>query len=487
MKNSIQKFGKFLSSMVMPNIGALIAFGFLAALFIDTGWLPNKQLSTLVGPMLTYLIPVLIASTGGYLVAGERGRVIGAIAVVGAILSDLNITMLMGAMIMGPLAGLVIKTFDRFMEDRMPAGFEMLINNFSIGILGMLLAIFGYWAVGPVMAAILAVLSVGVDTLVQHNLLPLIAVFIEPAKVLFLNNAINHGIFTPLATAQVLEHGKSILYMLEANPGPGLGVLLAYMFFCKDKTTKDSAPSAVIIHLFGGIHEIYFPYVLMNPMVIIAPMAKKAEVVILGNRYKLTTDRDEEGWLEKLAENFNGRVDKIAGGSRRFNPLNASILIGLQLEEEMYNLKQEARQAYERIKQQHEDIVKQQKAQSEKLLAEQKAEYEAKLLKERKSYEARMSAQSSQYSSSMQELRDRHAQEITRQQQEHAADMANLKSSQEAALTELQASKERQVTALKNELNSKSSQQADALKELQAKYDKLQKDYDELMELLEDA
>ena len=87
-----------------------------------------------------------------------------------------------------------------------------------------------------------------------------------------MNNAINHGIFTPLATAQVLEHGKSILYMLEANPGPGLGVLLAYMFFCKDKTTKDSAPSAVIIHLFGGIHEIYFPYVLMNPMVIIAPI-----------------------------------------------------------------------------------------------------------------------------------------------------------------------------------------------------------------------
>ena len=272
MKNSIQKFGKFLSSMVMPNIGALIAFGFLAALFIDTGWLPNKQLSSLVGPMLTYLIPVLIASTGGYLVAGERGRVIGAIAVIGAILSDLNITMLMGAMIMGPLSGLVIKSFDKFMENRIPAGFEMLVNNFSIGILGMIMAIFGYMAVGPVMGAILAVLSVGVDTLVQNNMLPLIAIFIEPAKVLFLNNAINHGIFTPLATAQVLEHGKSILYMLEANPGPGFGVLLAYMFFCKDKTTKDSAPSAMIIHLFGGIHEIYFPYVLMNPMVIIAPI-----------------------------------------------------------------------------------------------------------------------------------------------------------------------------------------------------------------------
>ncbi len=280
MKNNIQKFGKFLSSMVMPNIGALIAFGFLAALFIDTGWMPNKALSSLVGPMLTYLIPVLIASTGGYLVAGERGRVIGAIAVIGAILSDLSITMLMGAMIMGPLAGLVIKTFDKAMENRMPAGFEMLINNFSIGILGMIMAIIGYLVVGPIMAAILAILSVAVDTLVQNNLLPLIAIFIEPAKVLFLNNAINHGIFTPLATAQVLEHGKSILFMLEANPGPGLGVLLAYMLFCKDKTTKDSAPSAIIIHLFGGIHEIYFPYVLMNPMVIIAPIVGNIAAIL---------------------------------------------------------------------------------------------------------------------------------------------------------------------------------------------------------------
>ncbi len=62
------------------------------------------------------------------------------------------------------------------------------------------------------------------------------------------------------------------MYMLEPNPGPGLGVLLAYMFFCKDKKTKQSAPGAVIIHVLGGIHEIYFPYILMNPLVIIAPI-----------------------------------------------------------------------------------------------------------------------------------------------------------------------------------------------------------------------
>lgn len=272
MKNSVQRFGKFLSAMVMPNIGALIAFGFLAALFIDTGWIPNKGFNSLVSPMLTYLIPILISSTGGRMIGGDRGRVVGAIAVIGAIMSNTEITMLMAAMVMGPLAGFCIKKFDQLMEGRMPAGFEMLINNFSAGIIGMILAMLGYIAIGPVMSAILAFLSAGVSLLVENSLLPLIAVFIEPAKVLFLNNAINQGIFTPLAMSQAADMGKSIMYMLETNPGPGLGVLLAYMFFCKDKVTKDSAPGAVIIHLLGGIHEIYFPYVLMNPLVIIAPI-----------------------------------------------------------------------------------------------------------------------------------------------------------------------------------------------------------------------
>lgn len=272
VKNNIQRFGKFLSAMVMPNIGALIAFGFLAALFIDTGWIPNKGFNSMVGPMLTYLIPILIASTGGRMIGGDRGRVVGAIAVIGAIMSNTDITMLMAAMVMGPLAGLCIKKFDQIMEGHMPAGFEMLINNFSAGIIGMALAMLGYIAIGPLMSGILAVLSAGVSILVENSLLPLVSVFIEPAKVLFLNNAINHGIFTPLATEQAAEIGKSIMYMLEPNPGPGLGVLLAYMFFCKEKVTRDSAPGAVIIHLLGGIHEIYFPYILMNPLVIVAPI-----------------------------------------------------------------------------------------------------------------------------------------------------------------------------------------------------------------------
>lgn len=280
VKEGMSKFGKFLSGMVMPNNGAFIAWGFLTALFTGSGWLPNEAFAQMISPMLSYLIPVLIAAQGGYLVGGDRGRIIGAIAVIGCILGAPDYPMLMGAMAMGPFAGWVIKQFDRYMENRMPSGFEMLIENFSLGILGMLLAMLGYVAVGPIMSTILVALTAGVRVLIDYSLMPLLALFIEPAKVLFLNNAINHGIFTPIGLTQVQETGRSIMYMLEANPGPGLGVLLAYCFFAKDKKTKQSAPGAVIIHFLGGIHEIYFPYVLMNPKVIIAPIVGNACAIL---------------------------------------------------------------------------------------------------------------------------------------------------------------------------------------------------------------
>ena len=275
MKNGVQKFGKFLSSMVMPNIGAFIAWGLITALFIADGWLPNEGLASIQPYMLTYLLPILIAATGGAMIGGDRGRVMGAIAIMGCIAGvggTEGQPMLMGAMVIGPFAGWVIKKFDELMDGHMPTGFEMLINNFSVGILGMIVAIIGYYLIGPVMTAILNVLSAGVEVLINHALLPLVAIFVEPAKVLFLNNAINHGIFTPIGSEQAVATGQSIMYMLEANPGPGLGVLLAYCFMAKDKATKQSAPGAVIIHFFGGIHEIYFPYILMNPIVIIAPI-----------------------------------------------------------------------------------------------------------------------------------------------------------------------------------------------------------------------
>lgn len=274
MRQQIQQFGRTLSGMVMPNIGAFIAWGFITALFIPEGWWPNGQLAQLVGPMLTYLLPLLIAYTAGRNVAGERGGVIGAIAAVGVIVGS-DIPMFIGAMIMGPLAGYAIRRFDRMVEGHVKAGFEMLVSNFSIGILGMLLAVLGYYVVGSVVSGLTMLISSGAELVIRHGLPPLVSLFVEPAKVLFLNNAVNHGIFSPIGIEQARETGQSIMFLLETNPGPGLGVLLAYWLFGRGNA-RQSAPGAVIIQFFGGIHEIYFPYILARPVLIVAAIAGSA-------------------------------------------------------------------------------------------------------------------------------------------------------------------------------------------------------------------
>ncbi|MCO6539980.1 MAG: PTS mannitol transporter subunit IICBA [Gilliamella sp.] len=268
IKLKVQNFGRFLSNMVMPNIGAFIAWGFITAIFIPTGWYPNETIAKLVSPMITYLLPLLIGYTGGKLVHGERGAVVGAITTMGVIVGA-DIPMFLGAMIVGPLGGWVIKQFDKTIDGKVKSGFEMLVNNFSAGIIGMLLALLSFFAIGPSVVVASSKLTLAVNFLVEHNLLPLTSIIIEPAKILFLNNAINHGIFSPLGIQQAAEHSQSIFFLIEANPGPGLGLLLAYMLLGKG-SAKSSASGAAIIHFFGGIHEIYFPYVLMNPRLIIA-------------------------------------------------------------------------------------------------------------------------------------------------------------------------------------------------------------------------
>lgn len=288
----VQKFGTFLSNMVMPNIGAFIAWGLITALFIKSGWLNLGGSGGLaddswvaqiggwgafdgkgiVGPMITYLLPILIGYTGGKMVYETRGGVVGAIATMGVI-SGTSIPMFMGAMVMGPLGGWTMKKIDSIWDGKIKPGFEMLVNNFSAGIWGLILACLGFFVVGPKLIMPFAdVAGNVVKTLVNNGLLPLTSVFIEPAKILFLNNAINHGVLTPLGTNQSLQDGKSILFLLEANPGPGLGLLLAFMLFGKGMA-RASAPGAALIHFIGGIHEIYFPYVLAKPRLIIAMIA----------------------------------------------------------------------------------------------------------------------------------------------------------------------------------------------------------------------
>lgn len=265
------RIGRSMSAMVMPNIGAFIAWGLITALFIPDGWLPNDNLAKLVSPALTYLLPILIAYTAGKNIAGDRGGVTGAIATIGVIAGS-DIPMFIGAMIMGPAGGLAIKEFDKLTKGRVRSGFEMLVNNFSVGIIGMLLAIAGFLVVGNAISSLTGLVSRAAEALIAHKMLPLISLVVEPAKILFLNNAINHGIFSPIGIEQVHEIGQSVMFLIEANPGAGLGMLLAYWAVGKG-SSKTSAPGAAIIHFFGGIHEIYFPYVLANPLLLISMIA----------------------------------------------------------------------------------------------------------------------------------------------------------------------------------------------------------------------
>lgn len=286
----VQRFGTFLSGMIMPNIPALIAWGIFTAFFIDVGWTPNEALATIVGPFIHYLLPLIIAYTGGSMVYNIRGGVVGSIATMGAIAgSDYivkqfndglaegaaqlpQVHMFIGAMILGPLAAYTMKWLDSLWEGKIKAGFEMLVNMFSAGIWGFVMAIVGFYPVALIVNWIMAALGRGVEWLVDMNLLPLTSILIEPAKVFFLNNAINHGVLTPLGLAQAAEEGSSILFLLEANPGPGVGLLLAFTFFGIG-AARASAPGAAIIQFFGGIHEVYFPYALMKPILILALIA----------------------------------------------------------------------------------------------------------------------------------------------------------------------------------------------------------------------
>ena len=273
MQERIQRFGGFLAAMVLPNIGAILAWGLITAFVIPVGWTPNKQLEALVGPMIRFLLPILIGYTGGKLVYGHRGGVVGAVFTSGIIIGS-EAPMFLGAMIVGPIGGFLIRLYDNLTEDKIPSGFEMLSNTFSAGIIGALGAVVGVVSIGPILQTSSDALGSFVSSIIAAGLLPLADIPIEVGKVLFLNNAINHGVLGPLGVAAAAANPdhRAIHFLLETNPGPGLGLLLSFLVFGKG-LAKLSAPGSIIIHFFGGIHEIYFPYVLSHPIMIVAMWA----------------------------------------------------------------------------------------------------------------------------------------------------------------------------------------------------------------------
>jgi PTS system mannitol-specific IIC component len=298
--------------MVMPNIAAFIAWGLITALFIPTGWLPklgilvseSAHISALVTPMIVFLLPLLIGSTGGRLVYGHRGAVVGAVATSGVVIGTGVVHGLvvghasaanppadnvfypgaaspqfLAAMIVGPTSALLLKEWDKRINHRVRPGFEMLVENFSAGILGAAFCVFGFLVIGPVFKQLTTWAGDGVHDLVKASLIPLASVIVEPAKVLFLNNAINHGVLEPLGLAQAAKSHKSLLFMIETDPGPGLGLLLAY-WVAGPKRLRPTVPGAIIIQFLGGIHEVYFPYVLMKPRLIIGMILSGASAVL---------------------------------------------------------------------------------------------------------------------------------------------------------------------------------------------------------------
>lgn len=298
----LQRFGAFLTGMIMPNLPAFLAWGLITALFISVGWLPNgvlggfgnadaagawqgaatqlvmakdgttfHQYLGLVGPMVTFLLPLLIANAGGRMVHGERGGVVATIATLGIIVGS-TVPMFLGAMIVGPLAAWVMKKVDAIWDGKIRPGFEMLVNMFSAAIVGAALSVGAFFGIAPVVTQISGWLGDLVGWLADNHLLPLMSIIVEPAKVLFLNNAIGNGVLVPLGAQQVVEDGKSLLYLVEANPGPGLGILLAYTLLGVG-VARSTAPGAIVVQFLGGIHEVYFPFVLMKPVLIVAAIA----------------------------------------------------------------------------------------------------------------------------------------------------------------------------------------------------------------------
>ncbi|EGN2330630.1 PTS mannitol transporter subunit IICB [Escherichia coli] len=267
----VQKFGGVLSAMVMPNIGAFIAWGLLTALFIPTGWYPSEYLGALVGPTVKYMLPLLIGYTAGMnIYGGRRGGVIGAVATMGVVIGAEQV-MLVGGMFMGAFGAWCMKKIDNAFKGRVKPGLEMLVDNFSLGIFGALIMIAGFVVIEPAFAVVQGIITSGVAWITDHGLIPLAGLFVAPAQVLFLNNAINHGIMVPLGIEQVHQLGKSIFFLVESNGGTWLGLVLAFCLYGKG-AAKRSAPAAAGILFLGGIGEVVFPFALIKPITLLGPI-----------------------------------------------------------------------------------------------------------------------------------------------------------------------------------------------------------------------
>lgn len=265
------RLGRIYSSIVFKNISVIIAAGIINVLFGQNGWFPNERFSQFIDPLYTYVIPLLLAFTGGKITGGHRGGLVASLAVLGLIQSS-DIPMIIGAIFFSPPIGSVFSKLEKAVKGYFPIGSELLLTNIIDAMVSILLLFLMCFIIGPILNNGILLLNRGLITFIQSDWLPFVSFVIEPAKVLFLNNISNHGIVGPLGVQQTKELGKSIFFLLEANPGPGLGMLLA-CFVRGSNEEKVRLKSTIAIQSIGGIHEVYFPYVLSKPILFLSVIA----------------------------------------------------------------------------------------------------------------------------------------------------------------------------------------------------------------------
>lgn len=277
MKKLLHRFGKFYTKVIINYIGIFIFVGILSVVFGDYGWLPNEDIYAISQFVYKAVIPIMIAYAAGNEAGHSRereggkrlqaGGAIAVMAVSGMILAD-DETGILGAMILGPVSGILWKYILEPGVRKVKAGLEMLVRNVAAAFAGSIMALLAFYLVAPAIAVCVHVLLSGIDYLIGHKLIWLVSIVIEPAKVFFLNNSINHGILIPLGMQQAEQVGESMLFLLEANPGPGLGILAALYLERKEKRKEYAA--SMFVEFVGGIHEIYFPEIISNMWLLLA-------------------------------------------------------------------------------------------------------------------------------------------------------------------------------------------------------------------------
>lgn len=267
--NTLKFYTNYLSRMMMPNLSIFIAWMIisfaLSQLNIEPVYIQKVEKG-----ILQLVLPLMIAYTGGELQSRGRGGIAAVVAVFGLILMT-DAPQVFGAMALGPSAGWLIKHLDQMMKDKVRVGYEMITANVSVGVIGSLLFLVSYFLLAPLFEGISQVSYQVVDFFVRNNVFAGIHLILEPMKVFFFNNIINHGLLTPLGIEDAAVHGSSLLFLIETNPGPGMGVLIAYCWLGA-KTIRTNAATALVVQALGGIHEVYFPFVLLHPALFVAPI-----------------------------------------------------------------------------------------------------------------------------------------------------------------------------------------------------------------------